>query len=80
MKIYSPNKDYTGISASVPFCAGVGETDDPYLIDWFKHHGYTVEEPKNDEKVEGAEKPEEQAAEEQKKKPDKKENAKKAGE
>lgn len=45
MKIYSPNKDYTGISASVPFCGGVGETDDPHLIDWFKNHGYTVEEP-----------------------------------
>lgn len=44
MKIYSPNKDYTGISASVPFCGGVGETEDPHLIDWFKNHGYIVEE------------------------------------
>lgn len=44
MKIYSPNKDYTGVSASVPFCAGVGETDDPYLIKWFKANGYTVED------------------------------------
>ena len=31
MKIKSPNKDYTGVSASVPFCNGVGETEDPYL-------------------------------------------------
>ena len=44
MKIYSPNKDYTGMSASVPFCGGVGETDDPHLIKWCKDHGYTVEE------------------------------------
>ena len=44
MKVYSPNKDYTGVSASVPFCGGVGETDDPYLLDWFRKHGYTVEE------------------------------------
>ncbi|MFR4439024.1 MAG: hypothetical protein ACLT46_03880 [Hungatella sp.] len=44
MKIYSPNKEYTGVSASVPFCNGIGETDDPYLIGWFKSHGYRVEE------------------------------------
>ncbi len=45
MKIYSPNKEYTGISASVSFCSGVGETDDPHLIEWFKDHGYETEEP-----------------------------------
>lgn len=45
MKIYSPNREYTGVSASVPFCNGVGETEDPYLIKWFRDHGYTVEEP-----------------------------------
>ena len=44
MKIYSPNRDYTGVSASVPFCNGVGETNDPHLIQWFKDHGYKVEE------------------------------------
>ena len=44
MKIKSPNKDYTGVSASVPFCNGVGETEDPHLIQWFKEHGYEVEE------------------------------------
>lgn len=44
MKIKSPNKDYTGVSASVPFCNGVGETEDPNLIKWFKDHGYEVEE------------------------------------
>lgn len=44
VKIFAPNTKYTGVSASVPFAAGVGETDDPYLIAWFKTHGYTVEE------------------------------------
>ncbi len=43
-KIYSPNKHYTGISASVVFAMGVGETDKPNLIEWFKEHGYRVEE------------------------------------
>lgn len=44
MKIFSPVKTYTGMSASVPFCNGVGETEDPHLIEWFKEHGYEVEE------------------------------------
>lgn len=26
MKVYSPNKSYTGVTASVPFCKGQGET------------------------------------------------------
>ena len=51
MKIYSPVKDYTGVSASVPFCNGVGETDDPHLLEWFKDHGYQVEE-QTEEQVE----------------------------
>ncbi len=44
MKIFSPVEDYTGVSASVPFCNGAGETDDPHLIEWFKDHGYIVKE------------------------------------
>ncbi|WP_124067392.1 hypothetical protein [Clostridium sp. E02] len=40
MKVFSPNKQYTGTSASVPFCNGVGETEDPRLLHWFKSHGY----------------------------------------
>lgn len=51
MKIYSPNKDYTGVSASVPFCNGMGETEDPHLIKWFKDHGYKVEEKGNAEQT-----------------------------
>lgn len=59
MKIKSPNRDYTGVSASVPFCNGVGETEDPHLIQWFKEHGYEVEETleKASEEAEKAEKP-----------------------
>lgn len=52
MKIYSPNKEYTGVSASVPFCNGMGETEDPHLIKWFKDHGYKVDEESNAEQKE----------------------------
>lgn len=45
-RIIAPNRQYTGISASVEFKEGVGETSDPHLISWFKAHGYTVEKPK----------------------------------
>ena len=43
MKIYAPNKQANGVYASVMFVDGVGETDSPRLIEWFKSHGYTVE-------------------------------------
>ena len=42
MKIYAPVKDANGTWCSVRFTNGVGETDDPYLIEWFKSHGYKV--------------------------------------
>jgi len=48
-KIYSPNKQYNGISASVAFAKGVGETENPALLDWFKDHGYAVEEEEKKE-------------------------------
>lgn len=44
-KIYAPNKAYTGVSASVSFVGGIGESDNPALLEWFRDHGYTVEEP-----------------------------------
>lgn len=44
MKVYAPNKQYTGMSASVSFCNGVGETSNPHLLNWFHSHGYEVEE------------------------------------
>lgn len=43
-KIVAPNKQYTGISASVYFCNGIGETTNEDLISWFKEHGYSVVE------------------------------------
>lgn len=56
MKVYAPNKQYTGTSASVPFCNGVGETDNSHLLEWFRSHGYEVEnlpeEPEADVKEE----------------------------
>lgn len=42
-KIIAPNKEFTGVSASVSFCNGIGETEDPRLIAWFKDHGYEVD-------------------------------------
>ncbi len=42
MKIYAPVKDANGVWASVQFVNGVGETDNPKLIEWFKSHGYKV--------------------------------------
>lgn len=50
-KISAPNKEYTGISATVAFAKGVGETNDEHLIEWFREHGYTVEEPEVDDEA-----------------------------
>lgn len=47
-KIYAPNKQYSGISAGVAFAKGVGETNNPALLEWFRDHGYTVEEEKKE--------------------------------
>ena len=44
MKIYAPVKDACGTWASVRFVDGVGETDDPSLIEWFRRNGYELEE------------------------------------
>lgn len=43
MKIYAPVKDFNGLRANVMFVKGVGECDDPYLVEWFRFHGYKVE-------------------------------------
>lgn len=42
MRIYAPVKNTNGIYASVRFVNGVGETDNPNLIEWFRSHGYKV--------------------------------------
>ena len=43
MKIYAPVKTANGVYASVRFVDGVGETDNPRLIEWFQTHGYKCE-------------------------------------
>lgn len=43
-RIYAPNKEYSGRSAGLPFACGMAETEDPHLLDWFRKHGYKVEE------------------------------------
>jgi hypothetical protein len=47
-KIVCPNKQYNGISASVSFINGIGETYKTHLIDWFREHGYRIEDEKQD--------------------------------
>jgi hypothetical protein len=44
MKIKTPVPDFCGIVANVRFMDGVGHTDDPYLIKWFKERGYIVDD------------------------------------
>ncbi|GAV13240.1 hypothetical protein [Paenibacillus sp. NAIST15-1] len=49
-KVIAPNKEYTGISAGVTFANGVGETENPHLLEWFESKGYEVEkEPVTEE-------------------------------
>ena len=43
MKIYAPVADACGTWASVRFVNGVGETNNPNLIEWFRTHGYRLE-------------------------------------
>jgi hypothetical protein len=48
-KIKAPNNGYTGISAGVSFVNGEAETEDKWLIGWFKNKGYEVEEEQEPE-------------------------------
>lgn len=43
MKIYAPVTDFNGVRNNVRFVNGVGETDDPRAIEWFKINGYNIE-------------------------------------
>ncbi|WP_418302336.1 Rho termination factor N-terminal domain-containing protein [Lysinibacillus fusiformis] len=47
VKIYAPNKAYNGITATVRFINGEGETDNPKLLKWFARKGYHVDLVKN---------------------------------
>jgi len=42
MKVYAPVKDFNGWRNNVRFVNGVGETNDPRMIEWFRTHGYKV--------------------------------------
>lgn len=44
-KVIAPNSQYTGLSATVAFVNGVGETDNENLLQWFEEKGYTVIRP-----------------------------------
>ncbi|SHI90192.1 Rho termination factor, N-terminal domain [Clostridium amylolyticum] len=41
-KILAPNKEYTGLSAGVSFINGEAETENEWLVDWFRNKGYEV--------------------------------------
>lgn len=43
MKVYAPVKDFNGLRNNVRFINGVGETDNPIVIEWFRTNGYEVE-------------------------------------
>ena len=46
MKIYAPVTSANGVWCTVRFRNGVGETDNPNLIRWFRENGYRLEETK----------------------------------
>jgi hypothetical protein len=54
MKIYAPVKDANGVWASVRFVNGVGETDNPHLIEWFRSRGYKIQSEGITEKCDNA--------------------------
>lgn len=43
MIIKAPNP-ITGLHVSLQFRDGMARTDDPWLIQWFREHGYRLEE------------------------------------
>lgn len=49
-KILAPNKEYTGLSAGVSFINGEAETENEWLVDWFRNKGYEV--TKEEERIE----------------------------
>lgn len=44
MKVYAPVKTANGIYANTLFTNGVGETDNECALNYFRAHGYTIEE------------------------------------
>ncbi|WP_127447753.1 hypothetical protein [Veillonella sp. 3310] len=63
-KVYAPLQDYNGISASVEFVNGVGETDNENLLEWFEEKGYTVERDEKPKRAKKAKEVTEETSEE----------------
>lgn len=57
-KVTAPNQQYNGLSATVMFVNGVGETDNQHLLDWFESRGYTVVYTEPEQEEEQTPKPE----------------------
>lgn len=53
-KVIAPNSQYTGLSATVAFVNGVGETDNENLLQWFEEKGYTVIRPEPETELQPA--------------------------
>lgn len=51
MKIIAANKQFSGLRAGIPFVNGESETDNEYLISWFKENGYQVIDSEANEEV-----------------------------
>ena len=47
MAIIRTKENFDGYRGSVLFKRGRGETDDAYLVEWFKSHGYIVDDPES---------------------------------
>ena len=62
-KVYTPLQGYNGISASVEFVNGVGETDNENLLEWFEEKGYTVERDEKPKRVKKAKEATEETSE-----------------
>lgn len=41
--IKAPNEQYNGVTATIKFDNGVGQTSNTKLIKWFEEHGYIVQ-------------------------------------
>lgn len=55
-KVYAPNEDFTGTTASTPFAGGVAhDVRNPHLLSWFESRGYRVEHDEGEEVVDEGE-------------------------
>lgn len=58
MAVIRTKENFDGYRGSVLFKRGRGETDNPYLIEWFKSHGYIVDVPESKTNLNEFSKPE----------------------